>query len=246
MKNFIHWCRCFTRDISFRLSGTDCNVLLVSDDDDAMTHDRHIYSHDRYELSMIKEETHRPKSPKLMKESVLQQAPCCNPSLPVQQPSNPALWASTTREIERQTLPEAQETGGSIRNVEPFEEETAPLGNSPGKLLKANVTLGPPLQLSWEMITDITSRFSTKACTGKCKNYIAYLGYLNEYQSFVLVKRLRESSSIVLEAEKKAASSMHHKNIMGLMGYHQSDTATVLVHPHPREGTLENMLCREI
>ncbi|KAK9206921.1 hypothetical protein WN943_017204 [Citrus x changshan-huyou] len=232
---------CFSRHVSFRLNGTDCNVSLVSNDDEAMVPDHHLDSFDRSECSMIMEEIHKPKSPKLMKGFILQEDLRVNSSLlPEQQPSSPFL-ANTSKQSENQTLSEAQQDNENITDVESPRKDVQI--NSPIKFSKAKLMLGQPLQLSWEVIMEITDKFTTKALMGQCKNYVGYLGYLSEYHAFVLVKRFTGDSSSILEAEKKAAWSMRHKNILGLLGYHQSDSASVSVYPHPREGTLDNMLC---
>ncbi|KAH9730568.1 receptor-like cytosolic serine/threonine-protein kinase rbk1 [Citrus sinensis] len=232
---------CFSRHVSFRLNGTDCNVSLVSNDDEAMVPDHHLDSFDRSECSMIMEEIHKPKSPKLMKGFILQEDLRVNSSLlPEQQPSSPFL-ANTSKQSENQTLSEAQQDNENITDVASPRKDVQI--NSPIKFSKAKLMLGQPLQLSWEVIMEITDKFTTKALMGQCKNYVGYLGYLSEYHAFVLVKRFTGDSSSILEAEKKAAWSMRHKNILGLLGYHQSDSASVSVYPHPREGTLDNMLC---
>lgn len=233
---------CFSRHVSFRLSGTDCNVSLVSNDDEAMVHDHHLDSYDRSECSMIMEEMHKPKSPKLMKGFILQEDLRVNSSLlPEQQPSSPSFLANTSKQSENQTLSEAQLDNENITDVESPRKDVQ--NNSPIKFSKGKLMLGQPLQLSWEVIMEITDKFTTRALMGQCKNYVGYLGYLSEHHAFVLVKRFTGDSSSILEAEKKAAWSMHHKNILGLLGYHQSESASVLVYPHPREGTLDNMLC---
>lgn len=215
----------------------------MSNDDEAMVPDHHLDSFDRSECSMIMEEIHKPKSPKLMKGFILQEDLRVNSSLlPEQQPSSPFL-ANTSKQSENQTLSEAQQDNENITDVASPRKDVQI--NSPIKFSKAKLMLGQPLQLSWEVIMEITDKFTTKALMGECKNYVGYLGYLSEYHAFVLVKRFTGDSSSILEAEKKAAWSMRHKNILGLLGYHQSDSASVSVYPHPREGTLDNMLCRE-
>lgn len=216
----------------------------MSNDDEAMVHDHHLDSYDRSECSMIMEEMHKPKSPKLMKGFILQEDLRVNSSLlPEQQPSSPSFLANTSKQSENQTLSEAQLDNENITDVESPRKDVQ--NNSPIKFSKGKLMLGQPLQLSWEVIMEITDKFTTRALMGQCKNYVGYLGYLSEHHAFVLVKRFTGDSSSILEAEKKAAWSMHHKNILGLLGYHQSESASVLVYPHPREGTLDNMLCRE-
>ncbi|KAJ0113776.1 hypothetical protein Patl1_00962 [Pistacia atlantica] len=63
--------RYFTRDLSFRLSGTECNVSLIGDDDESMVPD-HFLLCDGLECSMVMEERLNPKSPKPMNGSTQQ------------------------------------------------------------------------------------------------------------------------------------------------------------------------------
>ncbi|KAJ0051937.1 hypothetical protein Pint_00939 [Pistacia integerrima] len=230
--------RYFTRDLSFRLSGTECNVSLIGDDDEPMVPD-HLLLCDGSECSMVVEERLNPKSPKPMNGST-QQEPCINCSLAVLELSSPSL-ASTRKERGKQKISEPQEQNKNVGSLEPLKEEITPHDDTPIKHADANMMLGVPVQLSWEEIMDITSRFSTKFCARQ-KNYMTYTGYLTQQQKYVLVKRFTENSSGIFQAENKAASSIHHKNIMQLLAYHKSDTTTVLLYPLPREGTLDDIL----
>ena len=111
--------------------------------------------------------------------------------------------------------------------------------------LTSTVNLGTrmPLQLNWEMVEEITCGFTRMTCVDETKSFKSYCGYLSDHHSQVLVKRFSSGQfDDVLEAEKKAASSMYHKNILGLIGYHKSDYAMVLVHPFSRQGTLDKFL----
>ncbi|XP_076949664.1 receptor-like cytosolic serine/threonine-protein kinase RBK2 [Bidens hawaiensis] len=59
-----------------------------------------------------------------------------------------------------------------------------------------------------------------------------YRGYLKDSRSDVFVKRyIGTKCSYVLEAEKKAALTMYHKNILGLYGFHKNENAMALVFP---------------
>lgn len=242
MEIVLSCCRYFTRDLSFRLSGTECNVSLVGDDDEALAPD-HLLLCDGSECSMVVEERLNPKSPKLMNGST-QREPCIKFSLEVVELPSPSL-ASTSRENGKQTIPEPLDQNRNIESLEPQKGEISPHDDSPAKIGEANVMLGIPLQLSWEVIMEITSGFSTKFCSRQQKNYMTYTGYLTQKQKHVLVKRFTESCSGIFQAEKKAALSIHHKNIIQLLAYHQSDTSTVLVYPLPIKGTLDDILSGE-
>ncbi|KAL5859163.1 hypothetical protein ACOSQ4_000459 [Xanthoceras sorbifolium] len=230
--------RCFVRDLSFQLSGTRCEVSLVAHDDEdrdnSMVH-HFLSGDDGSDCSMVMEvRQNYPKSEKLVTGSIMQQKPTVRLS-------SLSISETTSIESEKQTMSENE----NLRNLEPSKDETGLHDDtpSPRKCSMAKFMLGFPLQLSWEVIMEMTGKFSTKVCTGLNKNYTAYLGYLTEHQSFVLVKRFTEDAKTIFEAEKKAALSMYHKNTLGLLGYHQSENTTVLVYPHPKEGTLDNVLC---
>ncbi|KAK1560863.1 hypothetical protein Q3G72_031704 [Acer saccharum] len=239
--------RCFVRDLNFQLSGTECDVSLVSEDGDgdededksiSMVKNHFLSGDDGSECSMLMEVNQNyPKSAKLMEASVMQQKPCVCPLSPVLPLSSLSISETTSRESEK------QQENENLRNLKPSKDETSLHDDTPRNCSIAKFMLNVPLQLSWEEIMEMTGNFSTKVCTGL--NYTAYLGYLTEHESFVLVKRFTEDaiSRAIFEVEKKAALSMHHKNILGLLGYHHSENTTVLVYPHPKEGTLDNILC---
>ncbi|KAK3194159.1 hypothetical protein Dsin_025469 [Dipteronia sinensis] len=236
--------RCFVRDLKFQLSGTECDVSLVSEDEDedksiSMVKNHFLSGEDGSECSMLMEvKQNYPKSAKFMEASVTQQKPCVCHSSPVLPLSSLSIAETTIRESEK------QQENENLRNLKPSKDETSLHDGTPGNFSIAKFKINVPLQLSWEVIMEMTGNFSTKVCTGL--NYTAYLGYLTEHQSFVLLKRFTEDaiSRAIFEVEKKAALSMHHKNILGLLGYHHSENTTVIVYPHPKEGTLDNILCR--
>ncbi|XP_039042963.1 putative U-box domain-containing protein 50 [Hibiscus syriacus] len=97
-----------------------------------------------------------------------------------------------------------------------------------------------PQQLSWEVISEITKRFSTRASNDRDKNYSTYMGCLD--QRSVLVKRLGPHSTTILEAEMRAASCMNHKNISVITGYHQSENGTILIFPLLQGMTLDRYI----
>ncbi|KAM1279218.1 hypothetical protein ACFX13_032115 [Malus domestica] len=90
--------------------------------------------------------------------------------------------------------------------------------------------LGLPLKVSWEMVEEMTFGFRTKILVDEKSGCAAYEGFWEPvYGSQVMVKRYNTTTGTntspgnsrgVLEAEKKAALSMHHKNILSLAGYY--------------------------
>ncbi|XVF32812.1 hypothetical protein REPUB_Repub17cG0114900 [Reevesia pubescens] len=184
----------FARHLTFRLSGTECNVLV---------HD-HLNAKDESESSMFMEVTHNPKSPKLMKGSTSQGDPsiCHRPS--------------TSREIEQETMCEPPKQNETPRQFELTGTSNVPCSNFSARVCEAGFMVEKPQQLSWEVIMQITKRFSTRAWNDQENNYSTYIGYF-DHQS-VFLKRLAACSSVILEAEMRAALSMQHKNIMVLTG----------------------------
>ncbi|KAI8028262.1 Receptor-like cytosolic serine/threonine-protein kinase RBK2 [Camellia lanceoleosa] len=77
---------------------------------------------------------------------------------------------------------------------------------------EVSLVMRMPLQLSWEMVKEITGGFTRMTCFEENENFKAYYGYLSDHHSQVL----------------KAALSMHHKNILGLSGYYKGKSGTVL------------------
>jgi interleukin-1 receptor-associated kinase 1 len=111
--------------------------------------------------------------------------------------------------------------------------------SSPRKFSEAHFVLGIPLELSWEMVEEMTLGFRTWISADDNSDYLAYEGVqpFDGYQ--VMVKRYSIGElSTVLEKEKKAALSMHHKNILGLTAFYHSKNTTVLVFPSAKRGTL--------
>ncbi|KAK1398829.1 hypothetical protein POM88_008692 [Heracleum sosnowskyi] len=101
---------------------------------------------------------------------------------------------------------------------------TVLVGATSREIAKVNNALGFSLQLSsWEAILEITSDF--KDINGRDQN--------ENFQMF---------RGSILDAEKMIAVSMHHKNILRLLGYHQTANAISLAFPFPAKGTLERFL----
>ncbi|GMQ00192.1 hypothetical protein CsSME_00047391 [Camellia sinensis var. sinensis] len=107
---------------------------------------------------------------------------------------------------------------------------------------EVNLVMRMPLQLSWEMVKEITGGFTRMTCFDENENFKTYCGYLSDHHSQVLVRRFTGQLDCVLKAEKKAALSMHHKNILGLSGYYKGKNGTVLVYPFTRRWTLDRFL----
>ncbi|KAJ7973000.1 Tyrosine-protein kinase [Quillaja saponaria] len=97
-----------------------------------------------------------------------------------------------------------------------------------------------PLELRWEVIEDITIGFKSRLIGEQ--NPSAYAGIWDDQHSCVLVRRFIGNFGGLVVAEKKAALSMHHKNILGLIGYYKSEKTTILVSPYASRGTLEKNL----
>ncbi|CAL5433365.1 unnamed protein product [Camellia sinensis] len=107
---------------------------------------------------------------------------------------------------------------------------------------EVNLVMRMPLQLSWEMVKEITSGFTRMTCFEENENFKTYCGYLSDHHSQVLVRRFTGQLGCVLKAAKKAALSMHHKNILGLSGYYKSKNGTVLVYLFTQRWTLDRFL----
>lgn len=57
-----------------------------------------------------------------------------------------------------------------------------------------------------------------------------------------MIKRFTGDCGGILEAEKTSAVSMHHKNILRLIGYHKTENTAVLVFPFAERGSLDKNL----
>ncbi|KAI3504757.1 hypothetical protein L1887_26459 [Cichorium endivia] len=95
------------------------------------------------------------------------------------------------------------------------------------------------VELSWEVISEITDRFKNIINVSSNEAFQMYSGYLEDRSSAVFVKRyVGTDFNYVLEAEKKAALNMYHKNIVRLLGFHRNETAMALVFPYACRGAL--------
>ncbi|KAI3825595.1 hypothetical protein L1987_07087 [Smallanthus sonchifolius] len=87
------------------------------------------------------------------------------------------------------------------------------------------------VELSWEVISEITNRFMNISHFDSREGFDMYCGSLEDrLRSTVIVKRyVGTECRYVLEAEKKAALTMYHKNILRLYGFHKNENAMALV-----------------
>ena len=149
------------------------------------------------------------------------------------QPFDPSLVASTSRQGE--ILPADE----SLEEIETTPDDS----NSSARVFSmVDQALGMPTQLTWEVISEITGGFREIIGVRENDNFKMYGGYLCDNQSRIAVKRFIGDFSAILEAEKKAALAMHHKNILRLVAYHKNENATVLVFPYTKFGTLDKYL----
>ncbi|KAK3004686.1 hypothetical protein RJ639_018712 [Escallonia herrerae] len=162
-------------------------------------------------------------------------------------PFHPSLFASTSRVSEILTRTDDQSSEESEIDS-PENTKQATKGTvidermSCRKSSEVEHELGMPVQLSWEVISEITGGFRNMIGIDLNANFQLYSGYLSDNHSQVLVKRFTGDNGGILLAEMKAAFSLYHKNIMGLIGYHENENATVLVFPYTRRGTLDRYI----
>ncbi|KAF2304717.1 hypothetical protein GH714_037687 [Hevea brasiliensis] len=235
--------RCFARHLTFRLSRTDCNLSLVSDDEEATVNC--LPANEAPEGSTARDIAGNPKFPNLRNGSIsVQIVSDCN-SLPAVnsecQPCSPFLPKSICKESENQTISEPEPCGESESPKGAISHETICVQRSKQDTMstKINFLLGQPLQLTWEVILEITQGFKSRIWNGLNRNYTTYYGYMEDDQSIVLVKRFNGNSGSILEAEMNASLFLHHKNILSMIGYHRSEHEIVLVFPVATEGTLD-------
>ncbi|KAL7172093.1 hypothetical protein ACSBR2_031731 [Camellia fascicularis] len=232
--------RFFSSDQTFQLNGTHCNVALVSGDDDIITH-KNLPLHGA-ETSVVQELNPNPKASKPDKGLVLQEKSNTHYPLPVSQIEYghyfPSL-ASMITEVE----------SSSNKSVSPRKVELPGKGSvldddniSSSGFSKVNLVVRMPLQLSWAEVEEITGGFTRMTCVDENDSCKSYCGYLSDHHCRVLVKRFTRQFNYNVEAEKKAALTLHHKNIQGLIGYHKSESATVVVYPFTRRWILDRLI----
>ncbi|KAJ4849115.1 hypothetical protein Tsubulata_027774, partial [Turnera subulata] len=255
---------CFARQMSFQLSGTDCNVSLVSDDEESEVNCDLTHINEGLESIIFREIDDNPQSPKLMKGSIPETG-CHNspPSAKIEdQPCSPSPRATVEKESNNQDASKPYEETEIPRQARrPLVSEISQgtissevknycntANSSKAKFLSstsrsiASCLLRQPLQLSWEVIVEITQGFKSSILVRQERNYLSYYGYLEDYQSIVLVKRFRGEWGSILEAERKAALSLHHKNILRLTAYHRNENDTILVFPFGMGRTLDKYI----
>ncbi|XP_071704265.1 uncharacterized protein [Rutidosis leptorrhynchoides] len=127
-----------------------------------------------------------------------------------------------------------ESTFESSQEIEGFKKRLDPKSITPSSSSKELCLL---IELSWEVISEITKRFSNIIPVDSNEPFKMYSGYLEDQSCAVFVKRyVGTDFGYVLEAEKKAASTMYHRNILGLLGFHKNETAMALVFPYSHSG----------
>lgn len=224
--SFFCFIRCFVRDPSFQLTGTKCNIISVNDDGEAIFH------HSLNSESPSAEALNRVKSEhnyiKLAKEPkpLGRSFNLCFKLPPISEPPSPSSTINSPQ-IEKLKMAEL-----------PMEGSTSKTPSR--KFCDPNFVLRLPLKLSREEIEEITLGFSMRISADESQHFVVFEGFFTLYQSRVLVKMFRgDSGGVFLQAERKAALSMRHKNIMRLLGYNQSEDTTFLVFPFAERCTLD-------
>ncbi|KAL5561408.1 hypothetical protein UlMin_031155 [Ulmus minor] len=238
--------RCFAKDLCFQLNGTNSKVVSVNDEGEATFHN-HLLANSNTPVGSKEKSNPKslkpPKEPTSMGKALLV---CC--SLP---PLSPIVHTSESKDESGsssalfnpvQEIPivkfmaELQIQGSSSTNSRENLE-----GNTfSGKSWEVDSVLGLPLKLSREEIEEITHGFSKKIISSdENQHCVVYDGFFPFYKSRVLVKMFRGVSSDILEAEKRAAFSLRHRNILKLIGYHHSQSTTFLVFPFLERGRLD-------
>ncbi|KAK2965204.1 hypothetical protein RJ640_019959 [Escallonia rubra] len=243
-------CRCFVRDNSFQLSGTNCNISLVNDREELVHNyippNDHAFEAPR-ELTIPKWLNFKGKSHNNRQEEEPHFYHTLSNFQVNDLPFHPSLFASTSRVSEILTRADDQSSEESEIDS-PENTKQATKGTvinermSCRKCSEVDHVLGMPVQLSWEVISEITGGFRNIIGIDPNANFQLYSGYLSDNHSQVLVKRFTGDNGGILVAEMKAAFSLYHKNIMGLIGYHENENATVLVFPYTKRGTLDRYI----
>lgn len=141
-------------------------------------------------------------------------------------------------------------TSSQAGNLIRADTESCPYKRSVGatsrEIVKVNNAMGFCLQLnSWEPILEITSDFKDINSKDQNESFQMFRGHIPIHESEALVKTFSSSLRSILDAEKMVAVSMHHKNILGMIGYHQTASAISLAFPLRTKGTLERILFGE-
>ncbi|KAK1398821.1 Protein kinase domain-containing protein [Heracleum sosnowskyi] len=210
--------RCFADDNGFQLNEIECitlvSLVLVSDSEQLVLHNC------------------PPPKPKLTED------PHIYRTLPHLVFDNQPFKSSSDQ----------ASTSTQAENLIREETEICPsrvlVGATSREIAKVNNALGFSLQLSsWEAILEITSDFKDINGRDQNENFQMFRGHIPIYESEALVKTFSSNLGSILDAaEKMIAVSMHHKNILRLLGYHQTANAISLAFPFPAKGTLERFL----
>ncbi|KAK1398819.1 Protein kinase domain-containing protein [Heracleum sosnowskyi] len=209
--------RCFADDNGFQLNEIECitlvSLVLVSDSEQLVLHNC------------------PPPKPKLTED------PHIYRTLPHLVFDNQPFKSSSDQ----------ASTSTQAENLIREETEICPsrvlVGATSREIAKVNNALGFSLQLSsWEAILEITSDFKDINGRDQNENFQMFRGYIPIYESEALVKTFSSNLGSILDAEKMIAVSMHHKNILRFLGYHQTANAISLAFPFPAKGTLERFL----
>lgn len=142
--------------------------------------------------------------------------------------------ASTSRQHENRTLQDCEASELVIT------DNTGYFGKTSDASSRLPLRLG-----SWKVISEITKEFKNIICDGQNENFKMFRGYVPALQSEVLVKTFTLDFKTDLEAEKAVACTMHHKNILGLIGYNHNVDSISLIFPYTTQGTLERFLYGE-
>ncbi|KAA8549139.1 hypothetical protein F0562_000823 [Nyssa sinensis] len=174
--------RCFASAQNFRLSGTQCNISVVSCDEEAVVPNC-LPLNDISEPSAVKEQKPNPKLSKLKRKSLAQEGPHVQYTLPSfegeYQHFPPSLVTSTSRGTEILTMAESPEESHSIQQAGPPTKGPVSLANiSSSDFSESNLLQTMPLQLSWEVISDITGGFGNVICFNQNESFKTYSGYL--------------------------------------------------------------------
>ncbi|RVX20690.1 hypothetical protein CK203_002980 [Vitis vinifera] len=230
---------CQPRDIIMEQAKNSKTTWIVIDRREAMIL-KYLALNDGSGTSAVDQVISNPEPSDLTEELPSQEEPqlCSSPNVGAEfQPFSPSAPESMSTERENPTMSEPYEECEIIEDLETPNISSQRLCD----LMQVR-----PLHLSEEIVAAITGGFMTKVGTNRKENSETYTGFVADDQSQVMVKRFKGDSGGVLEAEKKAALYIYHKNILGLRGYHSSKNTTVLVFPFARGRTLDNYLYAKI
>lgn len=96
------------------------------------------------------------------------------------------------------------------------------------------------VELSWEVISEITNMFMNIIQFDKNEGFQMFSGRLEDELDIFVKRYVGTEYRYVLEAEKKAALTMYHKNILRLYGFHKNENVVALVFPFASKGALLN------